>query len=82
VNRTGNLGAHHASTTRSTRIELTQERLGESLGLQRTGVTVASVALQNAVAIKARCGRITVVDRRRLESLACECYRVLPSRER
>ena len=67
---------------RTARIELTQERLGEALGLQRTGVTAASVALQDGGAIKARHGRITIVDRRRLESLACECYRILASRDR
>ena len=62
--------------TQSVRIELTQERLAQALGLQRTGVTVASVALQDAGAIKSRHGRITIIDRRRTESLACECYRM------
>jgi CRP-like cAMP-binding protein len=62
--------------TASPRIDMTQERLGQALGLQRTGVTVASVALQDTGAIKSRHGRITIVDRHRLETLACECYRV------
>jgi CRP-like cAMP-binding protein len=61
--------------TQSVRIELTQERLAQAIGLQRTGVTVASVALQDAGDIKSRHGRITMIDRRRLESRACECYR-------
>jgi CRP-like cAMP-binding protein len=60
----------------SPQIHMTQERLAQALGLQRTGVTVASVALQDAGAIKSRHGRITIVDRQRLETLACECYRV------
>jgi CRP-like cAMP-binding protein len=60
--------------TQSVRIELTQERLAQALGLQRTGVTVASVALQDAGAIKSRHGRITIIDRRRTETMACECY--------
>ena len=72
--------------TQSPRILMTQERLGQALGLQRTGVTVASVALQDAGAIKSRHGRITIADRHRLELAACECYAaardgdVLPSR--
>jgi CRP-like cAMP-binding protein len=60
--------------TQSTRILMTQERLGQALGLQRTGVTAASVVLQDAGAITSRHGRITIVDRRRLELSACECY--------
>ncbi len=66
--------------TQSARIQMTQERLGQALGLQRTGVTAASIALQDAGAIKSRHGRITIIDRRHIESLACECYRL--SRER
>ena len=62
--------------TQTARIELTQERLAQVLGIQRTWVTVASVALQDAGAIKSRHGRITIIDRRRLESLTCECYRL------
>lgn len=53
---------------------MTQDRLGQALGLQRTGVTAASVVLQDAEAIKPRHGRITIVDRRRLELSASECY--------
>lgn len=57
----------------SSQIELTQEELGNVLGLQRTGVTVASVALQDAGAIAARHGRIRIVDRSRLQHASCEC---------
>jgi len=59
----------------SSRIELTQEQLAEILGLQRTGVTVANVALQDAGAITSRHGRIRIVDRARLQTASCECYR-------
>jgi CRP-like cAMP-binding protein len=61
--------------TQSARIDMTQVRLGQALGLQRTGATAASIALQYLGAIKARHGRITMLDRRRKESAACECYR-------
>jgi hypothetical protein len=43
---------------------------GQALGLQRTGATAASIALQDLGAIKARHGRITILDRRRMESAA------------
>jgi CRP-like cAMP-binding protein len=55
-------------------IELTHEQLAEVLGLQRTRVTVANVALQDAGAIVSRHGRIQVIDRSRLERVSCECY--------
>jgi len=58
----------------SSRLELTHEQLAEVLGLQRTGVTVANVALQDAGAISSRHGRIRIVDRARLENVSCECY--------
>jgi CRP-like cAMP-binding protein len=58
----------------SSRVELTQEQLAEILGLQRTGVTVANVALQDAGAITSRHGRIRIIDRARLQQAACECY--------
>jgi hypothetical protein len=54
---------------------MTQVRLGQALGLQRTGATAASIALQDLGAIKARHGRITILDRHLMESVACECYR-------
>jgi CRP-like cAMP-binding protein len=58
----------------SSRIELTQEQLADILGLQRTGVTVANVALQDSGAITSRHGRIRILDRAQLQRSACECY--------
>ena len=58
----------------SSRIDITQERLASALGIQRTGVTAASVSLQDAAAIKSRHGRVTVLERGRLRELACDCY--------
>jgi CRP-like cAMP-binding protein len=62
----------------SSRIELTQEQLAQVLGLQRTGVTMANVALQDAGAITVRHGRIRIIDRRRLQGASCECYGAAP----
>ena len=58
------------------RIHLTQEDLAHRLGLQRTGVTAANLALQDLGAIRSRHGHIALLDRGRLEQAACECYRL------
>ena len=59
--------------------ELTQLFLSQMLGVRRASVTVAAGALQDAGAIRYSRGRITVIDRARLESAACECYAVIRS---
>jgi CRP-like cAMP-binding protein len=53
---------------------LTQEFLGQMLGVQRPTVNIAGSTLQRAGLIKYSRGRITVVDRKGLEASACECY--------
>jgi len=58
----------------SSHLELTHEQLADVLGLQRTGVSVANVALQDAGAISSRHGRIRIIDRARLLAVSCECY--------
>jgi CRP-like cAMP-binding protein len=57
--------------------ELTQEFLGQMLGVRRAGIGEAAGALQKAGHIKYARGRITVVDRAGLESASCECYRAI-----
>lgn len=56
------------------RLHLTQDDLAVRLGLQRTGVSIASLALQDLGMIRARRGHIVVLDRLRLAAAACECY--------
>jgi CRP-like cAMP-binding protein len=53
---------------------LTQEFLGQMLGVQRPTVNIAGSTLQRAGLIKYARGRITVVDRPGLEASSCECY--------
>ncbi|SIO66535.1 cAMP-binding domain of CRP or a regulatory subunit of cAMP-dependent protein kinases [Singulisphaera sp. GP187] len=56
---------------------LTQEYLALMLGVHRPSVTVAAGALQHAGLISYRHGRMTVLDRERLEEASCECYRAI-----
>jgi CRP-like cAMP-binding protein len=56
---------------------LTQEFLGQMLGVTRASVNEVARELQDAGAIDYLRGRITILDRDQLESRACECYRVI-----
>jgi CRP-like cAMP-binding protein len=53
---------------------LTQEFMAQMLGVRRPTVSLTGAALQRAGLIRYTRGRITIVDRRGLESTACECY--------
>jgi CRP-like cAMP-binding protein len=53
---------------------MTQEGMAQMLGVRREGVTAAALKLQLAGVIRYRRGRISVLDRRRLEQRSCECY--------
>lgn len=61
---------------------LTQEFLAQMLGVRRATVSVPQGVLQSAGLIRYTRGRITVLDRQRLEEAACECYRGLCARPR
>jgi CRP-like cAMP-binding protein len=56
---------------------LTQEFLGQMLGVTRASVNEVARELQDAGAIDYTRGRITVLDRGLLESRSCECYSVI-----
>jgi hypothetical protein len=56
---------------------MTQELIANMLGVQRGGVTGVAVRLQKAGIIQYTRGRITVLDRKRLEKRSCECYEVV-----
>ncbi len=53
---------------------LTQEFLAMMLGVQRTGVSRAAGALQEAGLITYTRGNVAILDRRGLKRLSCECY--------
>jgi len=58
---------------------MTQELIANMLGVRREGVTEAAGKLDKLGVIKYRRGHITVLDRLRLETLSCECYKVVKS---
>jgi hypothetical protein len=47
------------------------------LGVRREGVTEAAGKLEKLGVIRYTRGRITVLDRSKLEQLCCECYAVV-----
>lgn len=56
---------------------MTQELVASMLGVRREGVTEAAGRLQQAGYIRYRRGHISVLERKGLESRACECYGVV-----
>jgi CRP-like cAMP-binding protein len=59
------------------RLDMTQELIANMLGVRREGVTEAAGKLQKLRIIRYHRGHITVLDRPRLEEMACECYVVV-----
>ena len=57
--------------------EMKHEFLAMMLGVTRSVVTRAAGHLQNERMIRYTRGRVTVLDRNRLEATACECYGVV-----
>ncbi|MDM7944353.1 MAG: Crp/Fnr family transcriptional regulator [Hydrogenophaga sp.] len=56
---------------------MTQELISNMLGVRREGVTEAALKLQAAGLIQYVRGRISVLDRPKLEQRTCECYQVV-----
>lgn len=59
------------------KLNMTQELIANMLGVRREGVTEAAGKLQKIGAIQYSRGRITILDRPKLEELTCECYAVV-----
>jgi Mn-dependent DtxR family transcriptional regulator len=62
---------------RASELVMTQELIANMLGVRREGVTEAAGKLQADGVIAYNRGRITVLDRRKLEARVCECYAVV-----
>lgn len=59
------------------RLTLTQEFIGNMLGVRRESVTKSAKHLQEAGVISYSRGLIRVLDREQLEEMCCECYEVV-----
>ena len=58
-------------------LTMTQELIANMLGVRREGVTESALKLQKLGLIRYSRGRITVLDRPKLEKRTCECYAVV-----
>ena len=61
----------------SNELIMTQELIANMLGVRRQGVTEVAAKLQDQGGIAYQRGRITVLDRSKLERCSCECYQVV-----
>jgi len=62
------------SSTRTT-LDFTQDFLATMLGTRRSTVNLAAGALQKINLIEYSRGRLTILDRDRMEGVACDCYK-------
>jgi CRP-like cAMP-binding protein len=69
------LGA--SDRVKSEELALTQEILSHMIGARRPAVSIVTGTLQNAGLIRARRGKITIVNHEKLEEASCECYRIV-----
>ena len=58
-------------------LAMTQELIANMLGVRREGVTEAAGSCRTRRLIRYSRGKITVLDRPRLEQEVCECYAVV-----
>lgn len=61
----------------SNQFRLTQELLSQMLGVRRASVNEVATTLQKAELIRYSRGKITILNRQGLESVACECYDIV-----
>ena len=57
-------------------LPITHDFLATMLGTNRSSVTLAAGVLQRKKLIKYTRGAVTIVNRKKLEDCACECYRI------
>lgn len=56
------------------KLTLTQEQIARSLGVHRPSITITTQSLREKEIIDYRRGKISILDRQKLESSACICY--------
>lgn len=63
-------------------LQITHQEIADTLGIRRESVTMAAGKLSHEGLIEVTRGQLEVLDRSKLEALACECYRVMhPSQQ-
>ena len=58
-------------------LHMTQQLLSKMLGVRRTGISEVANEIKQRGIIEYRRGKITILDRQALETLACECYQLI-----
>jgi CRP-like cAMP-binding protein len=58
-------------------LQITHQEIADTLGIRRESVTLAAGKLSQQGLIEVTRGQLQVLDRYKLESMACECYRVM-----
>ena len=71
-----------ADRTEGDTFEIARQGLAQMLGVAQPTLTIVARKLQSEGLIRFRRSAITVVDRRGLETAACECYRIVRNRYR
>jgi CRP-like cAMP-binding protein len=69
-----------ADSVGANQLGLTQEFLAQMLGVRRASVSTAAETLKRAGLIRYSRGKISILDRARLEAVSCECYLVVKER--
>ena len=62
---------------KAAKLPITHDFLATMLGTDRPSVSLAAAALQERGTIQYRRGDVKITNRRKLETSACECYRVI-----
>ena len=63
--------------TDSRQLPLTHEFLARMLGVNRSTVSLTAATLQRAGVVRYTRGKFTILNRERLEDVACDCYRTV-----
>jgi CRP-like cAMP-binding protein len=63
-------------------LPLTQEFLGQMLGVRRTSITLTASQLQTAGMIQYKRGHIRILDLEKMRECTCECYEAIKVQQR
>lgn len=73
-NRLARCLLHAQDRSESDQLPLTHQLLADMLGVQRSAVTLAAIKFQREGVIRYSRGKISILDRKRLEASSCRCY--------